>query len=86
MYANLAGGTRSITFRVLKRSIAFMNTQYVASGTMAGSWAAGQPTFIEGSVTYREYFLFWHGEIITTLALLLKNKNAISYPSCSTLL
>lgn len=83
LYANLAGGNRAITFRVLKRSIDFINSQYVGSGLMAGSWSASQPSFPGG---YREYFLFWHCEIIDTLSLILLKKAAIALPSCSTML
>jgi phage-related protein len=84
LYANISGGSRDITFRLIKRCLEYLRSQYVSTGTMAGSFSAGQPTFVESSVTYREYFGFWHGEIISTLCELLRLKDQIRYPTCQT--
>jgi phage-related protein len=84
LYANIAGGNPAITFRVLKKCLDFMNAQYVASGNMAGSWSAGQPVFTFSGQNYREYFGFWHFEIIDSLAILSQLKAQIVYPTCST--
>ncbi|EKU98050.1 hypothetical protein Lepto7375DRAFT_7309 [Leptolyngbya sp. PCC 7375] len=86
LYANLAGGDPVVTFRVLKICFDYVRGQYVGSGNMLGSFSAGQPTYVEDGVTYREYFVFWHGEIIEFLALLKKYKQDLTYPGPSTFL
>jgi hypothetical protein len=48
IYANLAGGSPAVTYRVLTRTYRHLKSQYVSSGTMAGTWSAGQPTFSSG--------------------------------------
>lgn len=63
-----------------------IETQYVGTGTMGGSFSAGQPTYTESSIEYREYFVFWHGEIIEFLALLKKYKNDLTFPGPDTFL
>lgn len=86
LYANLAGGSSVTTFRILKLCYDYIETQYVGTGTMAGSFSAGQPTYTESSIEYREYFVFWHGEIIEFLALLKKYKNDLTFPGPDTFL
>ena len=86
LYANLAGGDPVVTFRVLKICFDYVESQYVAAGTMAGSFSAGQPVYSEGGVNYREYFVFWHAEIIEFLALLRKYKIDLTYPGAETFL
>jgi len=81
IYANLAGGSPAITRRVILKSFEYIKSQYVASGNMLGSFAAGQPTFVSGGVTYREYFGFWHFEIIEALSLALKYNNSFRSPA-----
>ena len=77
--ANIAGGNRLITFRTIQRCYSFLQTEYVTSGTMAGSWTTSQPTF--GS--YKEYYPFWHSEIIRAYVKLWENKDLIRYPTCA---
>ncbi len=81
MYANLAGGNSEVTFRLIKKSLEFISSQYIATGVMLGSWAGGQPIF---DSIYREYFGFWHMEIMDSLALILLYKAQIRYPGCNT--
>jgi phage-related protein len=84
VYANLAGGSPSITLRVINRTIKHLQSQYVSTGIMAGTWSAGQPTFVSGGTIYREFFGFWLAEIYLYLALLLEKKNALVMPPCGT--
>jgi phage-related protein len=80
--ANLAGGNTAITLRLIKASIDFLRSQYVTTGTMQGSFTAGQPTFMSGGQEYRENFGFWVAEEKEFLALLKINKGLIKYPKC----
>jgi hypothetical protein len=84
LWANLAGLNVSLTTDVLDICYRYIISQYVGTGTMTGSFAAGQPNFTHSSITYKEYFSFWHGEIVEFLALLVKYNDFISYPSLST--
>ena len=84
LYANLSGGEPTVTFRVLKICYGYIQSQYIDNGTMLGSFAQSQPVYTEGGTDYKEYFVFWHGEIIEFLALLLKYKNQITYPNSNT--
>jgi hypothetical protein len=86
IWANLAGGDRGATFRIIRRCLIYLNSQYVATGLMAGSHTSGQPTFNEGGQVYRENFGFWVAEILEALALLAQKKAALRLPSCSTLI
>jgi len=83
IHANLAGGNPAQTFRVVKRSWEYLQSQYVASGVMDGSFSKDQPTFVVGSTTYNQYFAFWHAEIIEALALLAQYSAQLILPSCS---
>ena len=80
--ANLAGGDRAVTLRLIKASIDFLSTQYVSSGQMQGSFTAGQPAFTFGGQEYRENFAFWSAECLELLALLRMKKDLIKYPKC----
>jgi phage-related protein len=86
IWANLAGGDRAITFRIIRRCHLYLNSQYVSTGLMAGSHTAGQPTFSEGGQVYRENFGFWLAEILEALALLTQKRALLSLPACSTLI
>lgn len=86
LLANLSGGNPSITFRVLKKSIEFMQAEYVATGNMAGSFSTSQPTFTTNSQTYKEYFPFWHAECLLACHDIITLKDQITYPTCSTIL
>ena len=83
IHANLAGGNPAQTFRVVRRSWEYLQTQYVSTGIMAGSFSKSQPDFTVGSTTYKQYFTFWHAEIIEALALLATYKEQLILPSCS---
>ena len=82
IYANLAGGNPGTTFRVLYKNYQYLQSNYVSTGNMAGSFSANQPLFTVNSVEYREYFGFWHGEIIEALAVLRKHRDEIVIPRC----
>jgi len=84
LYANIAGGNASVTFRVLKKSLDMMTSEYTPSGNMAGTFSNSQPSFTLSSQNYKEMYGFWVGESIITMSELLLNKNLITYPSCST--
>jgi hypothetical protein len=86
IWANLAGGDRALTFRVIRRCWLYLQSQYVNSGLMAGSYSAGQPTFVEGGQTYREYFGFWQAEILEALALMAQYRALLNLPPCATLI
>lgn len=72
IYANLAGGNPGLTSRIISRNWEYLKSQYVSSGLMNGSFSASQPVF---NTSHREYFGFWHGEIIEAISLLKKHKN-----------
>jgi hypothetical protein len=82
IYANLAGGDAATTIRVIKASIDYLKSQRITTGAMLGSFAAGQPAFTTGGTNYREYYGFWHVEIIEALALLHTKKALLNYPDC----
>lgn len=85
LFANIAGCDPSLTFRLIKRNLDYLSTQFVNSGNMQGSWSASQPNFTgSDGQTYKEYYSYWHGEIIETLTSLHSLKNQIIYPPCST--
>jgi hypothetical protein len=84
LWANLAGLNTKLTTDILDICYRYIGSQYLSTGTMAGSFAAGQPNFTHSSITYKEYFSFWHGEIVEFLALLIKYQDFINYPSLST--
>lgn len=77
IYANLAGGNRLITFRTIQRCYSFLQSEFVTSGNMAGSWTTSQPVF----GAYKEYYCFWHSEIIRAYITLWENRTLIRYPS-----
>jgi hypothetical protein len=83
IHANLAGGNRLITFGLIKAMYEYLKSQYVSTGTMAGSFTAGQPEFTVGGMAFRESFGFWTMEILQALALLYKHRDDIKLPSCS---
>lgn len=83
LYANVAGFNREISFRLMKSCLDYLRTQYVTSGLMAGSFSNSQPNFTQNSATYKEYFGFWHGEIIISLCEYLRLKDDIKYPGCN---
>ena len=81
IYANLAGGSAVITLNLISLCLNFINSEYVVSGSsMSGSFSQSQNTFSVSSVTYREYFIHWHAEILLTLSELLRLKTQINYP------
>lgn len=84
IYANLAGGSPSVTLRIINRCLAHLRSQYVSSGVMLGSFAAGQPTFQSGGIIYREFFFFWLLECVEFIALLLDRRNELKLPPCGT--
>lgn len=86
LFANLAGGNPAITFRVLKKSLDFLQSEYVSTGNMAGTFTRSQPTFTEGGQTYAENFPFWMGECLMACYDIIRLKDQIIYPACSTIL
>lgn len=80
LYANIAGGNSSITFRVLKKSLDFILTQYSANGSMLGTFSNSMPTFIENGFNGRQYPLYHHAECMIALSEILRLKDQIVYP------
>lgn len=83
--ANIAGKGKNaaVTLRILKAALNHMDSQYLNSGLMAGSFTKGQPTFSDSSGNvYREQFGFWAGEQITLLAEINLKKGKLYYPKC----
>lgn len=83
LYANLAGGSPSITFRLIIRSLDYLESQYISTGPMAGSFTANQPVF---NSIYRENFAFWAAEELIFFCELLKYKDQLRLPDCATIL
>ena len=84
IYANLAGGNPLITFGMIKIMYEYIKSQHIATGQMAGSFAAGQPEFVGADgITRNEFFFFWIAEILESLAILYKYREQIRLPSCS---
>lgn len=83
LYANVAGLEPAVTYELIQRTLQDMDEQFVSSGTMAGSWSAGQPAFNYNGVTYREFFLFWQAELVITLSQLLLLQSSINDPAVS---
>lgn len=70
LYADLADASlRHLTRPLLARGYAYLDARYVTSGQMEGSWSARPDE--------TEWWIFWHAEIIITLAELLKYGSAI---------
>lgn len=81
LLANLSGGDPAITFRNIKRTLDYLETQFVIPGSpMSGSWSASQASY---SINLKRYYSWWHGACIRFYCNLLKYKNFITYPSCS---
>lgn len=84
LYANLAGGDAGVTYRVFKRCVDFLMSEYVNSGTMQGSFSKSQPAYVENGLTILETFPFHLGEIFITLSEIIELKPLMKYPTCST--
>lgn len=82
LFANLAGGDPSVTYRVFKKSIEFLMSEYVSTGVMAGTFTKSQPTYVENGVTIKELFPFQQAECMKTLCAIIEYKDKIRYPSC----
>jgi phage-related protein len=82
VWANLAGGDKSVTIGCLKYLLDFLNSEYVSTGVMAGTWTKSQDNFTVSSVVYKKYFSFWHTEIIKSLVILDELKDQLQYPTC----
>ena len=60
----------------------YIKSQYVDTGLMEGSFSKDQPSFTEGSNEYKEYFAFWHFEILESLAELQQLREQLVSPPC----
>ena len=83
LFANLAGGDTAVTFRVFKKSMDFLMSEYVSTGVMAGTFTKSQPTYVENGVTISECFPFQQAECLITLSEIIQYKDKIRYPNCS---
>jgi phage-related protein len=82
IYANLAGGEPFVTCQIILWMWQYLESQYLSSGVMQGSWSSGQPSFSVNGTSYKEYFPFWHGEIILALLLLEEKYSELNLPIC----
>lgn len=83
LFANISGGNPSVTYRVFKKSIDFLMSEYVSTGPMAGTFTKSQPSYVENGLTISELFPFQQGEVMKTLASAIQYKDQITYPDCS---
>jgi hypothetical protein len=81
IYANLAGGDPFVTCSIIKWMYDYLDSQYVDSGVMTGTWSKDQTNFTVSSVVYKEYFPFWHGEIIMTMLVLEEYFDKLKLPT-----
>jgi phage-related protein len=81
IYANLAGGEPFITCSHIQWNWKYLEAEFVSSGNMTGAWCLSQPAFTFNSQQYREYFPFWHGEIILAYLLLEEKFNELKLPN-----
>lgn len=82
LYANLSGGDRAVTYRVFKKSLDFLNSEYMTTGVMSGTFTKSQANLSEGGLTIKELYGFQHAEIMITLAEIIENKVNLRYPPC----
>jgi hypothetical protein len=67
IYARLAGVSTSITDQLITRCYNYLNATFVTSGEFHGAWNNNG-----------EWWMFWHSEIIGSLAILLSNSAIIN--------
>ncbi len=79
IYANMAGCDPALSFRLVKKNWEYIKTQYVSSGNMNGSFSAGQSIF---QTSFRNYYSYWHFEIVDSLAMLYRYRDQLTIPSC----
>jgi hypothetical protein len=77
LYANLAGIEIIKTYKLIKNRFDYIDSQYQATGNMAGSWTKDQPTFTTGGQLYSENFSSWQAKITEFYSELLLNKDKI---------
>ena len=84
IYANLAGGDRLVTMRLIIDLWASLNAQYISTGLMSGSWAGLQDNWYSATdgQNVKKYYPFWHAEIMHALMLLNEKKALLRYPAC----
>jgi hypothetical protein len=80
LWGNLAGIDSRLTTRVMEIALDYLESQYVSTGVMAGTYSAGQPTFVQSGTTYNQYFPFWHGGIVEYISTTIENNETIVYP------
>ncbi|MEM7578274.1 MAG: hypothetical protein AAF316_00220 [Cyanobacteria bacterium P01_A01_bin.80] len=85
IYANLAGGDRLVTIWLIVNMWKALENEFINTGLMTGSFTVNQPDYYSNfdNATLKEYFGFWHGEIIESLVILKKEKANLRFPSCS---
>lgn len=67
MWADLAGGSQSLTRPLILQCLLYLNQHYTLNGPMAG-------TFVDNGDSY---FGFWNGEIIAAICLMLNEGSTI---------
>lgn len=85
LYGNLAGIDAKLTTEIIDICYRYLNSQFVSTGVMSGSFTASQPTFTHDAVTYRECFATYQSSCIEFLSLLVIHQEFINYPPLSTL-
>lgn len=85
LFSNINGVAVADGYEVLKDSWDYIETRYISTGAMTGTWAEGQQDFSVGGTDYKWFFGFWHFEIIYFLSLLIINRDRIKETSVNTL-
>lgn len=85
IYANLAGIQLTKTWELIQNRFNYIDSKFVNTGTMSGSWSLGQPEFTHNGQTYKEWFTFWQGKIIEFYSVCLLKKDFITKGSISNL-
>jgi hypothetical protein len=67
IFGRLAGISTAVTDPLITRCYNYLDVNFISSGEFAGSWSANG-----------EWWMFWHAEIIGTLAILLQNSSIIT--------
>lgn len=83
LYGNLAGIDSKLTTDIIDICYRYINSQFVSSGTMQGSYSASQPNFNHEGIDYKEYFTIWQCACMEFLSLLVINSDLIIYPQLS---
>ena len=80
LWANLAGLDSTLTLELITNSFDYIESQFVNTGNMNGSWSNNQNNVTISGNSYKEYFNNYHSECILFLSELFANRNLLKYP------